>query len=210
LKLIQDEAFRCKGITEKLLDFSRLGPQSREAVDLGELVLGIVDMLGHVARSQAKTIECRTSPAVIVLANAGELKQVALNLVVNALEAVAAEGRVEVVVERRGERARLRVRDDGVGMTAEVREHLFEPFFTRRRSGQGTGLGLSIAARIVADHAGTLAATSEGPERGSEFIMELPVASVARAAGAGHTTGSGAGLVLGESSHQRQSHVQAA
>ncbi len=64
--------------------------------------------------------------------------------------------------------------DDGCGMTDEVRKHLFEPFFTRRRDGQGTGLGLSIAYRIVADHGGSIEAHSDGPGTGSQFRVTIP------------------------------------
>jgi signal transduction histidine kinase len=73
--------------------------------------------------------------------------------------------------------------DDGCGMTAEVLEHLFEPFFTRRKAGQGTGLGLSIAHRIVTDHGGRIEASSVGPDQGSTFRVTLPLAQVGGAAG---------------------------
>ncbi len=68
--------------------------------------------------------------------------------------------------------------DDGCGMTEEVLEHLFEPFFTRRRSGQGTGLGLSITYRIVADHGGQIDVNSDGPGHGSRFRVSLPLAEL--------------------------------
>lgn len=67
-------------------------------------------------------------------------------------------------------------------MTEEVLEHLFEPFFTRRRSGQGTGLGLSIVHRIIADHGGRIAASSTGAGQGSTFRVTLPLAAVGDAA----------------------------
>ena len=60
-------------------------------------------------------------------------------------------------------------------MTDEIKKHLFEPFFTRRRDGQGTGLGMSISYRIVTDHGGTIEVLSDGPGRGSEFIVSLPM-----------------------------------
>ena len=65
--------------------------------------------------------------------------------------------------------------DNGCGMTDEVLKHLFEPFFTRRRNGQGTGLGLSITYRIVADHGGHIEVHSDGPGKGSQFRVQLPL-----------------------------------
>ena len=67
--------------------------------------------------------------------------------------------------------------DNGCGMEPEVLEHIFEPFFTRRRGGQGTGLGLSITYRIVADHGGDIEAQSAGAGRGSTFRVRLPLAA---------------------------------
>ena len=73
--------------------------------------------------------------------------------------------------------------DDGCGMTEEVLEHLFEPFFTRRRAGQGTGLGLSIVQRIVTDHGGRIEAHSDGVGKGATFRLTLPLAEEPRASG---------------------------
>lgn len=105
-------------------------------------------------------------------------------MLVNALDSLEEEGRVRVAVRRSplpesptgGSEAVFTVTDDGCGMTEEVLEHLFEPFFTRRKSGQGTGLGLSIVHRIVTDHGGRIEATSPGPGHGSTFRVTLPVA----------------------------------
>ncbi len=181
LRMIQNEAFRCKEITEKLLDFSRVGEVKRQPVELGELVRGVIDMLGHLGKYQGKTIEFAPRSPAIVSANPQELKQVILNLLTNALDSMNADGKVTVEVGTRGREAEFVVSDDGCGMTPEVREHLFEPFFTRRRGGQGTGLGLSITYRIVSDHDGTIEAHSDGPERGSRFCVRLPLASAAAA-----------------------------
>jgi signal transduction histidine kinase len=70
------------------------------------------------------------------------------------------------------------VKDHGCGMSREVLDHLFEPFFTRRRDGRGTGLGLSISYRIVQDHGGTLVPFSAGPGQGSTFVLTLPFNAV--------------------------------
>jgi signal transduction histidine kinase len=182
LELIQAEAFRCKGITEKLLDFSRLGEVRRQATSLVSLVADVADMLRHVGRFAGRSIEIDQGLDALVMVNPQEIKQVVLNLLVNALDSVAESGNVRVGVRRSGGDAVLTVADDGCGMTEEVLQHLFEPFFTRRRSGQqGTGLGLSIVHRIVADHGGRIEAASAGPGQGATFRVTLPLAAAADA-----------------------------
>jgi two-component system NtrC family sensor kinase len=177
LQMIQSEAFRCKGITEKLLDFSRMGEVRRQPTELGELVEGVIEMVGHLGKYQDKNVEFAPAERVVVSANPQELKQVVLNLLANALDSLDAGGTVKVTLRRVGQEAELVFADNGCGMTAEVLEHLFEPFFTRRRGGQGTGLGLSIVYRIVSDHEGTIDVQSDGPNRGSTFRIRLPLAS---------------------------------
>lgn len=185
LALIQSEAFRCKGITEKLLDFSRLGEVRRQATALTGLVADVADMLRHVGRFAGRSIEIDESQDALVMVNPQEIKQVVLNLLVNALDSIEEHGKVRVAAKRSGGEAVLTFTDDGCGMTAEVLEHLFEPFFTRRKAGQGTGLGLSIVHRIVADHGGRIQATSDGPGTGSCFRITLPLAQVGADAAAG-------------------------
>jgi signal transduction histidine kinase len=103
------------------------------------------------------------------------MKQVVLNLVTNALDSLDPEGTVDLNLRHDDKRAELTVTDNGCGMTPEVLDQLFEPFFTRRRDGQGTGLGLSITYRIVEDHGGTITAHSDGPGRGSQLRVTLPL-----------------------------------
>jgi len=174
LQMIQREAFRCKQITEKLLDFARMGDSERHSTDLRELVAGVIEMVQHLGKFQDKHLELSEGEPVIVQINAQEFKQVALNLITNGLESVDAGGKVRVSVDRQGSQARLVIEDDGCGMTEEVRKHLFEPFFTRRRTGEGIGLGLSITYRIVQEHNGQIEATSGGVGRGTRFVVSLP------------------------------------
>ncbi len=178
LRRIQDEAFRCKGITEKLLDFSRMGDAQRQETNLHELTVNVIEMVRHVGKYRNKTIECSCDQHVIAAVNAQEIKQVVLNLVTNSLDSLEADGVVQVRLQRHrdGRHAELVVSDNGCGMTPDVQEHLFEPFFTRRRDGQGTGLGLSITYQIINDHGGRIAADSDGPGLGSTFRIVLPLA----------------------------------
>ena len=177
LRRIQDEAFRCKGITERLLDFSRLGDVPRQNTDLAELIQGVIDMVKHLGKYRNKHIEFNDAQHVIAAVNVQELKQVVLNLVTNALDSLDPGGTVWLSLKEAGHFAELVVRDNGCGMSDEVLRHLFEPFFTRRRDGSGTGLGLSITYRIITDHGGTIEPASEGPGKGSRMRVILPRAA---------------------------------
>ena len=124
IQLIQSEAFRCKGITEKLLDFSRVGEVRRQATALGALTHDVVDMLRHVGRFSQKTVTIFEGPDVLVMANPQEIKQVVLNLLVNALDSIDGDGEVELTVRRDGHEAMLVLRDNGCGMDEEVLQNL--------------------------------------------------------------------------------------
>jgi len=174
LDMIQKESFRCKQITEKLLDFSRTGDPERHPTDLRALVTDVIEMVAHLGRKGNKQIELVDGEPVIAEVCQQEIKQVVLNLITNALDSLDAGGQVTVGLSTRGPNAEIVVTDNGCGMTEEVIRHLFEPFFTRRRNGQGTGLGLSITYRIVEEHAGQIVATSAGVGKGSRFTLTLP------------------------------------
>jgi signal transduction histidine kinase len=172
---IQTEAFRCKGITERLLDFSRMGDVEKHRTDLGELVEDVVAMV-RVGKYKQKNIDFRRGEQVVAPVNEQEIKQVMLNLITNSLDSLDPGGTVRVEVHQAGDAAEITVADNGCGMSPEVLEHLYEPFFTRRRDGSGTGLGLSITHRIVVDdHGGRIDAHSDGPGCGSRFRVTLPL-----------------------------------
>ncbi len=175
LDMIQKEAFRCKQITEKLLDFSRSGDPQRHHTDLHALVAGVIDMVGHLGRNGNKQVEFVAGDPVIAEICPQEMKQVVLNLITNGLDSLDPGGKVIVLVTAAGPNAEIVVTDNGCGMTEDVIKHLFEPFFTRRRNGQGTGLGLSITYRIVEEHHGQIVATSAGSDKGSRFTLTLPL-----------------------------------
>jgi len=176
LRMIQDEAFRCKAITDQLLDFSRTGSgPRRQNTELRELVAGVMEMVRHLAKNQEKHVELLPGQTLIAAVKPQEIKQVVLNLITNGLDSIDAGGTVTLELKNRHGVAEIVVSDNGCGMTEEVRQNLFEPFFTRRRSGQGTGLGLSIVHRIVDDHGGGIEAHSDGPGQGSQVRVCLPL-----------------------------------
>lgn len=175
LRMIQEEAFRCKRITEKLLDFSRCGEIQRQRTDLAELIEGVAEMVRHMGKYRSKHVVFQPREAVVASVDPQEIKQVVLNLVVNALDCMQTGGTLRIDLRGRDDVAEMVFADDGCGMTPDVLENIFEPFFTRRRVGKGTGLGLSITHRIVCQHHGEIHATSPGTDRGSTFVVRLPV-----------------------------------
>ncbi len=175
LRMVQEEAFRCKSITEKLLDFSRCGEIQRKRTDLAGLIQGVVEMIRHMGKYRHKNIVFLPREAVLAHVDGQEIKQVVLNLVVNALDSMEENGTLRIDLRHAEGMAEMVFQDDGCGMPPEVLENIFEPFFTKRRVGKGTGLGLSITHRIVSQHHGEIQATSPGEGQGAKFSVRLPV-----------------------------------
>lgn len=178
LSRIQDEAFRCKGITERLLDFSRLGEtQNKESTNVTDAIEDVIELVRHLGQYRNRKIEFDTQGNVWAIVSQTEIKQVALNLLTNSLDACDDGGWVKVKLTADQRQLKLMVTDNGCGMTEETQQHLFEPFYTRRRDGRGTGLGMSISYRIVQDHGGTLVPFSPGLGQGSTLTLTLPLES---------------------------------
>jgi len=177
LRIIRDESFRCKEIIEKLLSLSSGGDVERERVSLDQIVDDVATMLASLKQYRGRKVRVEFDPGSNVLGNETELRQVVLNLAINALEAVEPDvGEVSFQGRRYNSTIELVVSDNGQGMTPDVREHVFDPFYTQRSASKkrGLGLGLSITHAIVESHGGRITAQSDGPTRGSCFTVELP------------------------------------
>ena len=172
LAMIQEEAFRCKGITERLLGLARNESKERTKTDFVPIVTDMLEMLRQQDAFKRKNIVLDLPESLEITVNAQEMKQVVLNLLTNAFQNTDPEGEVSIRLCLQGDVAVLTVQDDGNGMSAEVLENIFEPFFTRQRG--GNGLGLSITHRIIEEHQGRISASSKGLGRGSTFVVELP------------------------------------
>lgn len=174
LEMIQREAERCQQITYKLLNFARGTDTERRRHDLRLLVSEVLEMVRPMGKYQDRTIDfLRTEPCYAEV-NGPEIKQVILNLVANSLESMSPGGTLSIRIIEQTDGVQLVFDDDGCGMTDEVLDNLFEPFFTRRRGGKGTGLGMAICQRIVGEHGGTIEASSPGPNQGSTLRVQLP------------------------------------
>jgi len=177
LKMMQQEAFRCKQITQKLLDFSRSGGK-RESIDLNQLIQDVIEVAQVLPTSRAKRIVFQPNGYLVAPVSVPEVKGVVLNIVVNALESMEDGGQLAITLTNQGEFAEIAFTDSGCGMSAEVLENIFEPFFTRSRTGNGTGLGLATSHLIIDQHGGTISAASPGPGKGSTFTVQLPLRAV--------------------------------
>ena len=175
LKMIQQEALRCKDITQKLLDFSRTGDRRKESTDLTGLIRGVLEVARHLPASRGKSVVFEPTGYIVAPVNAQDLKSVILNLVVNALDSMDDGGQLAISLSTTAGYAEMTFSDTGCGMSAEVLQNIFEPFFTKNRTGKGTGLGLFISHQIVDQHGGTITATSAGPGRGSTFTVRIPL-----------------------------------
>jgi len=178
LETIVQQTERISGIIRTLLDSVRGQKPEVQPVDLGALLPQLTSLLAHDARRRGVAVES-VVPRVLprVAADPGQLQQVILNLLVNALDATPANGRVRLEARGHVDAGRagvaVTVSDTGPGVPAGLERRVFEPFFTTKEPGQGTGLGLSISRDIVREHGGRLELESRDGA-GATFTVWLP------------------------------------
>lgn len=173
---IVKECLRCRDIVKTLLTFSRPVASSLWPVDMNQCVGDTLFLLKHHFKAH-RGITVQTSlekDLPKIMGDESQLKQVIINLVTNAFDAVGVGGRIDIITRTRiGGGVELLVEDSGCGIAAEVQEKLFEPFFTTKPVGKGVGIGLSTCYAIVKHHLGEITARSE-EGRGASFKVSLP------------------------------------
>lgn len=177
LDIIESESRRCGEIVKNLLTFARTMPMTYDLVDLNGVIQRCVKLVQH--QLELGGIELYLNLAAnlpSVGCDAGQIAQVILALVMNAVEAMPRGGilALETRLSDDGSAALIEVRDNGVGMPPEVLAHLFEPFFTTKENGHSLGLGLAICHSIVERHHGEIKVGSE-LGRGTSFTIRLPL-----------------------------------
>jgi signal transduction histidine kinase len=180
----RDQVNRLAVLTQRLLAIARPARVVRGHVCMVELLR----RLEPVLRTQAELEGCQISwrwetRHADVEVDDSQIEQVILNLVLNSIQAMAPQGgELEIRIGRDSDLVRLAVRDHGVGVPAEAREAIFQPFYTTKRS--GTGLGLYSSRRIAMEHGGTIEVESPNDRqanRGATFTLVLPAAGPAEA-----------------------------
>ncbi|MCA9544486.1 MAG: HAMP domain-containing histidine kinase [Myxococcales bacterium] len=173
--IIRAQADQITELVGRLLEHARPSLGDRVEVELGRLVAEAIKLLRPMAQRVRVVLEVACTAAV-VRADPAALQQVVRNLVMNAVQATPAGGRVRITVAPAGAVVALTVDDTGPGVPPDSRERLFEPFFTSKAPGEGTGLGLSIVAGIVEDHAGRIE-VGDSALGGARFTVLLPAAN---------------------------------
>jgi signal transduction histidine kinase len=177
LKMITEQARRCKGIVFDLLSFARQNRVMAQQTDVNQLVQSVI--AEEPLKEQYEGIQIVQELGTrlpIIQADADQLRQCLVNLMTNAADAMTPGGGVLTVSTRRAGVAHIEisVSDTGAGMSEEVQSKLFTPFFTTKPPGKGTGLGLSIIYGIVKMHRGDIRVSSE-EGKGSRFSVTLPI-----------------------------------
>ncbi len=173
LGILEKESQRLNKLLTNFLDFARPRLPRYQPVNPGTLIESVASIARHSAilRDVELVIEeAKNIPAVEC--DAEQLKQVLLNLIINAVQATEGPGTVQIRSFVRQNRLQIEICDEGSGIAPEQQEKIFDPFFTTKEN--GTGLGLAIAANIIEQHGGTLSGTNN-PEKGMTFRLELPI-----------------------------------
>jgi two-component system NtrC family sensor kinase len=174
LGLIRSEAFRCKTITNGLLDFSRTRPAAHAPVSLGDIIASAMRLLSHQQRANNIRFQIETADDLpLVSGDEGQLQQAIIALGTNAIDAMPVGGQLSIVSRKNGANVTVEVSDNGAGIPAENVAKIFEPFFTTKEVGKGTGLGLAVCYGILTEHGGTLDVQSTVGV-GTTFTISLP------------------------------------
>ena len=184
LDVIRSETHRASQVVKDLLAFARRSEPFREPLDVNAVVTRSLRLRQYQLTAQGVDVAVDLADALpAVIGDARQLQQVCLNLLTNAIQAIAAAGGGSLRITTRFEAGHVlvEVADTGLGIPADIRARIFEPFFTTKGEGEGTGLGLSVSYGIVSAHGGaiTLAETSSA---GSTFRVALPAADTTTAA----------------------------
>ena len=175
LKIIQEEIFRCKGITTGMLSFVKKDTCENKNMDINVVLSKSLDIIGFQGRLKSINVVYDLQPDMPPLRGSeGELMQVFLSLLTNALDAMHDKGTLTLSTALDNGMVAIAVSDQGSGISLANQSKIFDPFFTTKADSGGTGLGLAIASKIIANHNGTITVSSKDG-KGATFRIMLPV-----------------------------------
>ena len=177
LKTIEKHVQSCKAIVEDLLNFARTSSPQKEKLDVHAVIEDVIGFVRHHSNLETIQIETRFAPKLPpVLMDEKKIKQVLINLLMNAIHAVDRKGTIEITtgMNDTASRVTVEVADDGHGIAEQDLPRIFDPFFTTKPTGEGTGLGLSVSYGIIKGHGGNITVKSE-KGRGAAFTLSLPL-----------------------------------
>ncbi len=171
---IESEADRLKTLTGSLLSFSRARETRKQETDLNDVLRDVLRLLRYELNKNSIHLAENYADLPAIQADPNKLKQVFINLIMNATHAMKGGGTLTVSTQSiNGQEVEVAIGDTGTGIPQEVREHIFEPFFSTKKEGEGTGLGLYICRKIITEHDGRIAIDS-APGQGTIFRIALP------------------------------------
>jgi two-component system, NtrC family, sensor kinase len=176
LRTIEKHARNCKTVVEDLLKFARSSPTRKSSINVNQCLEDVVSLLAHQLELDGIRLVKNLQGAIPPLIADGEkLKQVFMNLLMNARQAIAGKGTIAIdtYLDDSSNRVNIRISDTGSGIADEVIDKIFDPFFTTKPVGEGTGLGLSVSYGIIQDHNGRIEVQSQ-PGTGTTFMVCLP------------------------------------
>jgi len=170
-QIARKEVAALERLTSEILQFSKPAAPKQLPIDPREIVEDACRLCADQARRQAVDVGVAPAPATRILVDPEQIKQVLLNILINAIQVQPSGGRIEIRISRDTKDVVISVQDFGPGIAAEDLEHIFEPFFTTRR--EGTGLGLAISYQLVTRNGGSISAEST-PGQGACFRIRFP------------------------------------
>ncbi len=175
LKTIEKQTRNCKEIVKALLHFARKSDTKKSIVDINGIIRDVLQVAQHHLEIDNITIKTEFDQQIPpVRGDAEKLKQVFMNLIINAGQSITNKGSIIITTSFAGKKALVKIKDTGAGIKPDLINKVFDPFFTTKPTGHGTGLGLSVSYGIIKEHKGDITVKSR-PGQGSLFLIELPL-----------------------------------
>jgi Amt family ammonium transporter len=172
IKVLEDEIERVNQIIKRFLDFVRPKEPEFSLVDINQILEGTINLVSGKVKEQNAVLNKELSSLPHIQADQEQMRQVFLNLFLNAVQAMPEGGKLRIKTRLRGQCIQIEIQDEGTGIPDQIKDKLFEPFFTMKE--EGIGLGLSIVKRIIDDHKGSIEVRNNYP-KGTVFTINLPI-----------------------------------